>query len=47
MKPVASNPVLTEQVRSAIVDAIVAGDLRAGERLAQEDIARRLGNAEI
>ena len=43
MKPVASAPVLTDQVRSAIVDAIVAGDLRAGERLAQEDIARRLG----
>jgi len=43
MKPVASSPVLTERVRSAIVDAIVAGDLRAGERLAQEDIARRLG----
>jgi DNA-binding GntR family transcriptional regulator len=43
MKPVAPIPVLTEQVRSAIVDAIVDGSLRAGERLAQEDIARRLG----
>ena len=43
MKPVASTPVLTDQVRNAIVDAIVDGTLRAGERLAQEDIARRLG----
>jgi len=43
MKPFPTAPVLTEQVRHAIVDAIVAGDLRAGERLAQEDIARRLG----
>jgi DNA-binding GntR family transcriptional regulator len=43
MKPVALTPVLTEQVRSAIVDAIVDGSLRSGERLAQEDIARRLG----
>ena len=43
MKPVTPTPVLTEQVRTAIVDAIVEGDLRAGERLAQEDIARRLG----
>jgi DNA-binding GntR family transcriptional regulator len=43
MKPIATTPVLTDQVRSAIVDAIVTGDLRSGERLAQEDIARRLG----
>lgn len=43
MKPVATTPVLTEQVRSAIIDAIVQGDLRSGERLAQEDIARQLG----
>jgi DNA-binding GntR family transcriptional regulator len=43
MKPVTTTPVLSEQVRSAIVDAIVEGDLRSGERLAQEDIARRLG----
>jgi DNA-binding GntR family transcriptional regulator len=43
MKPVVPTPVLTERVRSAIVDAIVDGSLRTGERLAQEDIARRLG----
>lgn len=43
MKPVSQSPVLTDQVRSAIVDAIVDGSLRPGERLAQEDIARRLG----
>ena len=43
MKPVAATPVLTDQVRNAIVDAIVDGSLRTGERLAQEDIARRLG----
>lgn len=43
MKPVTPTPVLTETVRSAIVDAIVNGSLRAGQRLAQEDIARRLG----
>ena len=43
MKQVAPAPVLTDQVRDAIIDAIVQGDLRPGERLAQEDIARRLG----
>ena len=43
MKPVAPTLVLTEKVRSAIVDAIVDGSLRTGQRLAQEDIARRLG----
>ena len=43
MKPVIASPVLTDQVRDAIVDAIVAGDLRTGERLAQESIAQRLG----
>lgn len=43
MKPVSPTPVLTDRVRSAIVDAIVDGSLRAGDRLAQEDIARRLG----
>ena len=43
MKQVNAAPVLTDQVRDAIIDAIVQGDLRTGERLAQEDIARRLG----
>ena len=43
MKPMTPAPVLTDRVRNAIVDAIVDGSLRTGERLAQEDIARRLG----
>ncbi len=43
LKPVASEPELMERVRNAIVDAIVAGSLRSGERLAQADIARQLG----
>ena len=43
MKSLTNNPVLIDQVRDAIVGAIVEGDLRPGERLAQEDIARQLG----
>jgi DNA-binding GntR family transcriptional regulator len=43
MKPMTPAPVLTDRVRNAIVDAIVDGSLRSGKRLAQEDIARRLG----
>ncbi len=43
MRPVSTAPALIDQVRDAIVDAIVEGSLCAGERLAQEDIARRLG----
>ena len=43
MRAISPGPILTEQVRDAIIDAIVEGSLRTGERLAQEDIARRLG----
>ncbi len=43
LKPVAAEPALMERVRDAIVDAIVDGSLRSGQRLAQEEIARRLG----
>lgn len=43
MKPFAPEPALTERVRDAIVGAIVDGTFRAGERLAQEDLAQRLG----
>lgn len=43
MKPFAQEPALTERVRESIVAAIVDGTLRTGERLAQEDLAKRLG----
>ncbi|MFC3229830.1 GntR family transcriptional regulator [Marinibaculum pumilum] len=43
MKPFAPEPALTERVRDAIVGAIVDGTFQAGERLAQEDLAQRLG----
>ncbi len=43
MKPVAQEPALTERVRDAIVGAIVDGTYRTGDRLAQEELAQRLG----
>lgn len=43
MKPVAQEPALIDRVRESIVAAIVDGTLRTGERLAQEELARRLG----
>lgn len=43
MEPIGNTPALTEQVREALVGAIVDGTLRSGERLAQDVIARRLG----
>jgi DNA-binding GntR family transcriptional regulator len=43
MKPFAQEPALTERVRAAILSAIVDGTFRTGDRLAQEDLAQRLG----
>lgn len=43
LKPFAPEPALTERVRDAIVAAIVDGTYMPGERLAQEDLAQRLG----
>ena len=43
MKPFAQEPALTERVRDAILSAIVDGTFRSGDRLAQEDLAQRLG----
>jgi len=43
MKPFAQEPALTERVRDAILGAIVDGTFRTGDRLAQEDLAQRLG----
>jgi DNA-binding GntR family transcriptional regulator len=43
MKPFAQEPALTERVRDAILSAIVDGTFRTGDRLAQEDLAQRLG----
>jgi DNA-binding GntR family transcriptional regulator len=43
MKPFAQEPGLTERVRDAILGAIVDGTFRTGDRLAQEDLAQRLG----
>lgn len=36
-------PALAERVRDAIVDSILQGTYRAGERLAQEKLAEELG----
>ena len=43
MKPLIPEQALTEKVRDAIVTAIINGTYRPGERLAQEEIADRLG----
>ena len=43
LKPVIQQPALTDRVRDAILDAIVDGSLRPGERLAQVQIADSLG----
>jgi DNA-binding GntR family transcriptional regulator len=43
MKPFAQEPALTERVRDAILGAIIDGTFRSGDRLAQEDLALRLG----
>ncbi|MFT5447164.1 MAG: DNA-binding GntR family transcriptional regulator [Gammaproteobacteria bacterium] len=43
LKPVAQEAALTDRVRDAILEAIVDGSLRPGERLAQARIAEHLG----
>ncbi|MEZ5592565.1 MAG: GntR family transcriptional regulator [Gammaproteobacteria bacterium] len=43
MKPLIPEQALTEKVRDAIITAIINGTYRPGERLAQEEIADRLG----
>ncbi len=43
MQPFAHEPALAERVKDAIVEAIIEGVYRPGERLAQEDLAQRLG----
>lgn len=43
LRPVAQEPALTDRVRNAILEAIVDGSLRPGERLAQTQIAESLG----
>ena len=43
LKPVTLEPALTVRVREAILEAIVDGTLRPGERLAQIQIAESLG----
>lgn len=43
MKPLASQPSLTERVYDAILDQIATGALPAGAHLVQEQIAERLG----
>jgi DNA-binding GntR family transcriptional regulator len=43
MQRVVQEPALTVRVRDAIVAAIVDGTYRTGDRLAQEDLAARLG----
>lgn len=43
MKPLSHGQALTDKVHDAIVAAIIDGTYRTGERLAQEEIAGRLG----
>jgi DNA-binding GntR family transcriptional regulator len=43
MREIVHEPALTEQVRNAIVGAIVDGTFKAGDRLGQIEIATRLG----
>lgn len=43
LKPVTQEAALTDRVRDAILEAIVDGSLRPGERLAQARIAENLG----
>ncbi|PIW29770.1 MAG: GntR family transcriptional regulator [Rhodospirillales bacterium CG15_BIG_FIL_POST_REV_8_21_14_020_66_15] len=43
MTPLGPTPALTERVRDAIVDSILQGAYRAGDRLAQEKLAEQLG----
>jgi DNA-binding GntR family transcriptional regulator len=43
VKPLIQEQALTEKVRDAIVAAIIDGTYQTGERLAQEEIAGRLG----
>lgn len=43
LRPVQQRRRLTEAVHDQLLEAIVTGEIRPGERLAEEDIARRLG----
>lgn len=43
MKAIALQPNLVEQVRNALLDEIVAGALKPGERIIQEQLAQALG----
>ncbi|MGB7183740.1 MAG: GntR family transcriptional regulator, partial [Burkholderiaceae bacterium] len=43
MRSVVSKPDLVEQVHGALIEAIVSGELGAGERLTQEELAERFG----
>lgn len=43
MKPLSTQPNLTQQVYEAIVEEICDGNLQAGAHLVQEDLAERLG----
>ena len=43
LHPLRTSPDLTHAVYAQLRDAIVAGDIAPGERLAQEDLASRLG----
>ncbi|WP_421995551.1 GntR family transcriptional regulator [Reyranella sp.] len=43
MRPLTSEPDLSERVHDALLDAICSGELKAGTRLTQEDLAQRFG----
>ena len=43
MRPLASQPSLTEQVYEEILSEIIAGRLRDNPRLIQDDLAKTLG----
>jgi DNA-binding GntR family transcriptional regulator len=43
MRPLLSEPDLTERVHDAVLNAICSGELKPGARLTQEDLAARFG----
>jgi DNA-binding GntR family transcriptional regulator len=43
MRPLLSEPDLSERIHDALVDAICSGELRPGARITQEELAARFG----
>jgi DNA-binding GntR family transcriptional regulator len=43
MRPLLSEPDLSERVHDAVLNAICSGELKPGARLTQEDLAAQFG----